>query len=104
MNNKEQILQEIKQAVLSVDPQAQVVLFGSRARGDYLEESDWDVLVLVDKEERDYKFKDKIRDVLFELELKTGTVISSITKNRVFWEDISVTPLYKEIEKDGVQL
>lgn len=99
-----QILKEIKQAVLDVDPEAEVVLFGSRARGDFYDESDWDVLILVDKEESDFNFKRKIRKALYELELKQGTVISSVIINKKFWYEISVTPLYKEVEKDGIVL
>ncbi len=97
-------MREIKQAVLKVDSNAEVVLFGSRARGDFHEESDWDVLVLVDKDEKDYEFKNKIRNALFELELKFRIGISSIIRNKEFWQEISVTPLYQEIEKDGVPL
>lgn len=99
-----EILREIKQVVLEVDSAAEVVLFGSRARGDFYEESDWDVLILVDKEETDFNFKRKIRNALYNLELKQGTVISTIIRNKEFWEDISVTPLFKEVEKDGVVL
>lgn len=99
-----QILKEIKQAVLEFDSEAEVVLFGSRARGDFHDESDWDVLILVDKEESDFIFKRKIRNALYNLELKQGTVISSIITNKKFWQDISVTPLYKEVEKDGIVL
>ncbi len=99
-----QILNEIKQAVLEVDSEAEVVLFGSRARGDFHGESDWDVLILVDKPETDFDFKRKIRNTLYNLELKQGTVISSIIRNKKFWHNISVTPLYKEVEKDGIVL
>jgi len=99
-----EILKEIKQVVLEVDPAAEVVLFGSRARGDFHDESDWDILILVDKEETDFNFKRQIRRALYELELKQGTVISSVITNKKFWQDISVTPLYKEVEKDGIVL
>ncbi len=43
------MMQRIKQNVLEVDPQAEVWLYGSRARGTANEESDWDVLVLTPK-------------------------------------------------------
>lgn len=99
-----EILKEIKKVVLEVDSAAEVVLFGSRARGDFNDESDWDVLMLVDKEETDFNFKRKIQNALYDLELKQETVISTIIRNKKFWQDISVTPLFKEVEKDGVVL
>jgi uncharacterized protein len=98
------ILNEIKKAVVSVDPGAEVILFGSRARGDFHEESDWDVLVLTDKEQRDWKFKEVLMDSLYTVELKEGHIITPIIRNRNFWQDLKVTPLYQEIQKDGVIL
>ncbi|WP_461102555.1 nucleotidyltransferase domain-containing protein [Spirosoma koreense] len=40
----EQFLQEVKRSVMAIDPNAEVWLFGSRARGDAREDSDWDFL------------------------------------------------------------
>lgn len=105
MNDKLQILKEIKQAVLEVDSNAEVVLFGSRARGDFHEESDWDVLILADKDEKDYEFKQKMRKALFRLELKWGQTITGIVTNKLYWRDkLSESPLFWEVEKDGVLL
>ncbi|WP_461150872.1 nucleotidyltransferase domain-containing protein [Spirosoma pulveris] len=38
----EQFLQAVKKQVCEIDPQAEVWLFGSRARGDARPDSDWD--------------------------------------------------------------
>lgn len=103
LNERTQILKEIKQAVLEVDPGAEVVLFGSRARGDYHEESDWDILILVDKDEKDVEFKKNVRNALYELELKEDTIITGIVVNKKYWrERLNESPLYWEVEKDGV--
>lgn len=100
-----EILKEIKQSVLAVDPGAEVVLFGSRARGDFHEESDWDILILADKEESDFNFKKEIRNALFDLELKYGEVITGIICNKFFWKNkLDVSPLYLEVQKDGLVL
>ena len=40
--NDEQILKMIGDSVHTVDPTAEVILFGSRARGDARKDSDWD--------------------------------------------------------------
>ena len=39
---------QISQAVRRVEPQAEIILFGSRARGSARPDSDWDVLILLD--------------------------------------------------------
>lgn len=57
MQDKSHILQLIKASVLSTEPIATVILYGSYARGDFREDSDIDILVLVDKEK--LSFEDK---------------------------------------------
>jgi hypothetical protein len=59
----------------------------------------------VDKEEADFDFKRMIRRALFELELKHGEVITGIIYNRFVWRNkLDVSPLYIEVQKDGVVL
>ena len=51
MKDKNYILQLIKKSVSSTEPNAILILYGSYARGDYKEDSDLDLLVLIDKDE-----------------------------------------------------
>ena len=56
-----EILKEIKRVIVNVAKEMnieidKVILFGSRARGDYREDSDWDILV-VTKRKLDKKIK-----------------------------------------------
>lgn len=104
MSDRQDILKEIKQSVISIDENAEVILFGSRARGDYHDESDWDVLVLIDRNQNDREYKRKIRHALLSLEIKHGIVITTLIRNRIFWNNTSVTPFYKEVQKDGMLL
>lgn len=50
MKDKNDILQLIKSSVRSNEPDAILILYGSYARGDYREDSDLDILVLVDRD------------------------------------------------------
>ncbi len=104
MSTEQDILKEIKKAVFSIDAEAEVILFGSRARGDYHEESDWDVLVLVEKEQSDWRFKQELLSAVYETELKYGQIITLVIRNKKFWQELEVTPLFKEIERDGFKL
>ena len=103
MNTTAQITKEIKQTVLGIDPTAEVILFGSRARGDFHEESDWDVLVLTDKEV-DFIFKRKITDQLYPLQLKWHEIISTIVYNRNWWQKLKPTEFYRQVTTGGILL
>jgi predicted nucleotidyltransferase len=78
-------LRQIKQAVHEVEPDADLWLFGSYARGDARPESDWDLLVLLDGPvDRDRK--QTLRHCLFELELDSGEAISARIYSRDEWQ------------------
>ncbi|MGM0528481.1 MAG: nucleotidyltransferase domain-containing protein, partial [Bacteroidota bacterium] len=49
MSEIEDILKRIKRSVYLTDPDAQILLYGSYARGDYDERSDIDLIILLDK-------------------------------------------------------
>jgi predicted nucleotidyltransferase len=44
-----EITSKVKQTVKEFDPNAEVILFGSRARGDYNKDAGWDFLILTDR-------------------------------------------------------
>lgn len=93
----------VKFSVKSVDPKARVILFGSKARGDSKKNSDWDFLILT-SHKIDAKFKDKIRNRLLDTELEAEEVISSLIYSHEKWDNYQITPLHKNISKDGIEL
>jgi predicted nucleotidyltransferase len=99
------ILLKVKEAVLRLEPSAEVILYGSRARDDFREYSDWDFLVLVDGLV-DTARTDRIRRVLFDIELDTDQIISSIIRSRQDWNSprYSVVPLHKNVEREGIHI
>lgn len=94
---------KVKESIRAIDPKARVILFGSRARGDSNPSSDWDFLVLTSRPIDNYT-KKLIRDSLLDAELEAEQVISSIIFSQEKWQDYQVTPLYKNVSKDGVEL
>jgi len=102
---REEVLKKVKEAVLKLEPSAEVILYGSRARDDYREYSDWDFLILVDGEV-DTARTDRIRHALFEIELDTDQVISSIVRSKHDWNSpkYSVVPLHKNVEREGIRI
>ncbi|MCS7304510.1 MAG: nucleotidyltransferase domain-containing protein [Thermoguttaceae bacterium] len=66
------------------DKVRQVSLYGSHARGTATEDSDIDLLVLVDKELSAWKVQDSLSDLLWDIILETNEIISVV----VLTEDV----------------
>jgi len=88
------------------DKLEKVVLFGSYARGDYDEESDVDIFILADIELEDADEKRrKIRDCMGYIDLEYDVVIClCMGCSAIFHKFVGVTPFYKNVVKDGVEL
>ena len=104
MNKKKEILLSIKSIVKKIDLNAEVILFGSHARNDARDESDWDILILTSMS-ADIKLEQVFRHKLFDLELKYGVALSTFVYSKEEWNSkYQVTPLYQNIRKEGIAL
>ena len=83
-----------------------VILYGSYARGDYNKQSDVDIMILTDLSfEEIENYRDKISDIAYDIELKTGIILSPVIKNiEKYNSKVNYIPFYKNVEKDGVVL
>ena len=97
------LISKVKSAIKSVDPQAKVILFGSRARGDEKQSSDWDFLILASKEATE-RYKNRITASLIDTELEAEQVISTIIYSQAEWSDYRITPLFHSISKEGFEV
>ncbi len=100
-----ELLALVKKTVSEIEPTAQIILYGSRARGDTHPDSDWDFLILVDGNV-DMKRKKSIRHRLYEIEWEHDQVISSIIHRRQTWNSdlYQVMPFHENVEREGVAL
>jgi len=99
------ITQKIKKAVKEIDPMAEVILYDSRARGVAKKDSDWDVLILENKPTVTLKDEQVFRHRLYDIALETEQCISVFVYSKKKWETkYYVTPLYKNIQKEGINL
>lgn len=99
------IIQSIKRAISTIDPSAEVHLFGSRARGDAKEDSDWDILVLVDKDVDRIQSQAPYREAILQVMTETDQVISTFIRNKDKWNTLHrMAPLFHEVEREGVLL
>lgn len=101
----ESLLKRVEVEVHSVVPGAEIILYGSRARGDSGSTSDWDFLILVDQP-MDRNRITELKDRFYDLELMTDTVLTSIIRTLDEWHSpkYSVLPFKHAIEREGVLL
>ena len=83
---------------------SQLLLYGSRARGDYRVDSDWDLLVLVDKETQQLQDFGRYAYPFIEWGWQTGNEINPLLYTRKEWEKRHFTPFYHNVETDKIVL
>ncbi|KPA19486.1 DNA polymerase beta domain-containing protein [Candidatus Magnetomorum sp. HK-1] len=100
--NKSFFLQQVKEAITEIEPDSSIILFGSRSRGDATHESDWDFLIIVNHSVN-FQEVNEIRDRLYELELNTDQIISSIVRSSEEWNSTKYkyTAFYKNVISEG---
>lgn len=99
-------LQEFTTLVSEVMPEnlVRIVLYGSKARGDFHEGSDLDVLLLV--KECNVKIEDQIGRIAFDLLLKYEVLLSPmvLTAEHFSYLGSLQAGFFQEIAKDGIDL
>ncbi len=94
------MIDKIKRIAREVLPEhSKLYLYGSRARGDAHEGSDWDLLILLDKPKitlDDYAVGYPFREAGWDLDEEINPQVYSIKE----WNQYSFTPFYKNVEHD----
>lgn len=102
---EEYILNRIHSTVKSKETDAEIILFGSRARGTAHPESDWDLLILLNRDRVLRQVEQDIRHALIDIELETGEAFSTFVFSKNEWENAHwVTPFYANIKAEGKKL
>lgn len=79
-------------------------LYGSRARGTNRPDSDWDLLVLVDKDKQQLQDFDSYAYPFMEMGWDLGVEINPMLYTRKEWSQRYFTPFYKNVEHDKIVL
>lgn len=102
---KERVIYSIRKVVDKILPAGtKVVLFGSQARGDAREDSDWDILILINKDRVNNTDFDNFAYPLVELGWQLGLMINPILYTYKDWQQRNFTPFYKNVELEGIVL
>ncbi len=105
MKKQDLIIKRIVDIVNQTDPNSELYLYGSRARGTAKKSSDWDLLILLNSPQVTFEFETEFMDNLYEIELETGEIISPLIYSKQDWTaNHKASPLFLNINKEGVRL
>jgi len=79
-----------------------VFLYGSRARGNATEQSDWDLLLLIDKQTLD---EDDFNNIAYPFVLEGWNVGADVSPQMYTydeWKQREITPYYQNVEHDKI--
>jgi predicted nucleotidyltransferase len=101
---RDAILQRFKAALEQAygERLERVVLYGSRARGDAREDSDYDIAVFLKNLDDRWAEMDRIADIEFVILSETGKAIHAMPYRAGSY--LERTPLMSEIRRDGRDL
>jgi len=80
-----------------------VILYGSHARGEATEDSDVDVLVLIDPSLNRREVDDSLSDLLYDMLLDEGELVSVIVLSEDHFENHNL-PFMLNVRKEGVPI
>jgi predicted nucleotidyltransferase len=80
----------------------QILLFGSRARGDAHDDSDYDMLVVVDR--RTPALRAVILEIESQLMERYGALVTTVLRSEPEWQQLQGFPLARNIAREGVLL
>ncbi len=104
-HSKSKILNQIKRIVKDKEPSAKIYLYGSHSRGTAKNNSDWDLLILINKDDISNEVEREITYPLYDLEFDTGEVISPMIYSEKEWNSkYKVTPFYQNVMREGILL
>lgn len=95
------MLNMIRSTVRAVEPDAEIILYGSRARGDALPESDWDTIVILNKPPMPHQER---YEIAYELWIKgqdVGEEINTLVYTKDLWNDAPPSLFKYNVREEG---
>ncbi len=105
IENEKKALAELKHKITKEFPDAVIIIYGSKARGDDDDFSDIDILLLLNRDiERE--LKETIYTITYDIELKYNIVFGTIIENKDFWQTplARAMPFHCNVDREGVVL
>ena len=105
MTEKEnRIIHLIRQTIREKEPTADIILYGSRVRHEAREDSDWDVIVIVDKPSPKFSEKGDIDYALWTKGMEYGEEINTLEYTKEQWERLPPSLFKFNVQNEGIRL
>ncbi|MCD7937706.1 MAG: nucleotidyltransferase domain-containing protein [Tannerellaceae bacterium] len=104
MYDRTTILENIRQIKRKVLPNDRLILFGSQARNEANEESDWDLLIILDKPKREPTDFDTYVYPFVELGWEFNEMINPLLYTTQEWEINKPSLFRKNVQTEGIEI
>ena len=98
------ILSMIRDTIHEAEPTAQIILYGTLARGDARDDSDWVVLVIVDKEKTGLADFRRVCYPIYYKGLDYGEEINPTLYTRAEWESAPPSMFKFNVTHEGIAI
>lgn len=100
-----QLVNQVKNHLLTTygEKIREVILYGSHVRGEHTKDSDIDILVLIDESINPFEVRRSLSDLLFDILLENGELISVVVLPKYFFENYNY-PFMLNVKKEGVRV
>ena len=102
---KQKTLERIKTTAAATVPKgSRAFLYGSRARGDAQKDSDWDILIVLNKDRLEQADYDNVSYPFVLLGCDIGEQINPIMYTQKEWNRYNYTPFFENVTREGISL
>ncbi len=98
------VLDIIRTTVRASEPDAEIILYGSRARGDARQDSDWDVIVLLNKPPMSHQERYAIANELWNKGFDMGEEINTLVYTVDQWRNAPPSLFKYNVREEGIRL
>lgn len=104
MVNRDKVIDLIRTTVREKEPDAQIILYGSRARGDAREDSDWDVIVILNKPPMTHSKRYEIACDIWDKGIDIGEEINTFVYTKDQWNSAPPSLFKYHVKEEGILL